>query len=265
MTTTVDTTATQQRDNSMDPNEAYRRTQSRILSLQETILDSSKDMQLKEKPVKEEENKDETIKIDSSKILNYTKNKYKTVPKTIQWLTYNPFGCSIKDKFLNPKQEHCENKFELILEDFPPFLPDLNHNLINKIITVYIPNEIISQYLKDPLSNKRWVNNEIWGSDIYTDDSDIILVLKHMGVFQKVITIDCICEDAVMGQWNIENSDIIVKLLILDTLQSYQGSKRNGIRTRDWLGPQLHDGLSYGIYSIEFKTRDQSVTTSTWV
>lgn len=253
-------------DPSMDPNEAYKLTQSRILSLQETILDSSKNMI--------SNHNEPLIQVDSSNILNYTKNKYKTVPKTVKWLKYDPYQCATDtlstlkcDKINN--NINNKNNFELILQDPPPFLPILNTQMINKLISVYIPYEIISLYLEQPTSNKRWINNEIWGSDVYTDDSDIILVLAHIGVFgskPKVVK-----ENGVVGEWDvIRHTDIIVNLLILDTLQAYQGSKRYGIRSRDWVGPQLHDGLSYAVYSIEFKSRDlqsesECVNTSSWV
>lgn len=258
MTSATETATTHGKDTSMDPNEAYKVTQSRILSLQETILDSSKNMKIDHNTTQES-----TIQVDSSNILNYTKNKYKNVPKIVKWLKYDTNQCH--EDTLSTLQ-CAKNELELILQDPPPFLPNLNPDMINKIVSVYIPHEIISQYLAQPTSsNKRWTNNEIWGSDVYTDDSDIVLVLKHLGVFegkQKVLK-----EDGVAGKWDPNHHpDIIVNLLILDTLQAYQGFKRYGIRSRDWVGPQLHDGLSYAVHSIEFKPRDfEYINTSSWV
>lgn len=298
--TSTTNTSTQQkpymssRDNTYDPNEAYRLTQSRILSLQETILDSSKDAKPKKKPeppTEDEKKREErslqkvatkntTVGVDSSNILNYIRDKYKEPPKIIKWLNYNPYGCSIEDPFTNSKDNATilDNKLNVILNQAPPFLPILNYIHINKIISVYIPAEIISNYLNGDADNKRWVNREIWGSDVYTDDSDLLLVLSHLGVFQSITSpssstilqrtpVNPKDKDHVIGHWDpnhVENTDLIVNLLILDTLQSYQGSNRFGLRSRDWLGPQLHDGLSYGIYSIEFKHRTDLVTVSSW-
>lgn len=258
---------------SHDPNEAYRLTQSRILSLQETILDSSKDVKMKNN----KGTKVIQVEVDSSKVFDSMKEKYgnSVYRSVVKVINYNPWGCSVEDKY-NP-HDPDDIKLNNILQVFPPFLPLFNINFINKLVTVQISNEEIITYLnstKQDHLNKRYRNNEIWGTDIYTDDSDLLLVLSHLGVFiedndnnviQKRTPVNEQNNDNVIGKWDKQTPcDLIVNILLLDTLQQYQGSKRFGLRSRDWISTQLHDGLSYGVYSIEFKQRDNVVSVSTW-
>ena len=289
------------RNSVYDPDEQYRLTQSRILSLQETILDSTRDARLQSRSSTEQSLKrspnteDSNIIVDSSNILYFTRNKHKNTPEVIKYLCYNPHGYSRMFDYKNcPNEEEnkniiLENKLNEVLEDFPPFLHNLSTGYINKRISVYIPAEIVCQFINHMRSNKRWRNGEIWGTDVYTDDSDILLVLMHLGVFQTKDTgnengynmssksvsptqrrtpVNSDNIDNVIGTWDSkhpEQTDLIVNILILDTLIGYQGSKRYGLRSRDWFGAQEHDGLSYGVYSIEFKKRSDVVTISSWV
>ena len=289
--------------NIYDPDEQYRLTQSRILSLQETILDSTRNARLQSRSSPERSVKklpsveDNNVIVDSSNILNFTRNVYKIAPRIIKYIRYNPYGYSKLDEYNNwaskgkNKNIILENALTEVLEDFPPFLPNLSADYINKIISVYIPAQVVCQFINHMESNKRWRNSEIWGTDVYTDDSDILLVLSHLGVFQisdisnEVRTHENSLEktvspvlrrtpvnlnnmDDVVGTWDSKHSeqiDLIVNILILETLIGYQGSKRFGLRSRDWFGVQEHDGLSYGVYSIEFRKRSDFVTVSSWV
>lgn len=65
----------------------------------------------------------------------------------------------------------------------------------------------------------------LWGTDVYTDDSDLLAVLRHMGFSCSA------------------NHDLAVKLLLLPSLKQYQGSFRHGISSRNWI--TKHDGISY--------------------
>lgn len=290
------------KNNIYDPDEQYRLTQSRILSLQETILDSTRDARLQnrslpEQPVERFSSvENNNVIVDSSNILNFTKNIYKKTSRIVKYIYYNPYGYSKMDEYSSwvGKERNnniiLENKLNEVLEDFPPFLPSLSADYINKIISVYIPAQVVCQFINRMESNKRWRNSEIWGTDVYTDDSDILLVLLHLGVFQNKeidnkmrnheISIRPVVPvqrrtpvnlnnmDDVVGTWDLkqsEQTDVIVNILILDTLVGYQGSKRFGLRSRDWFGAEEHDGLSYGVHSIEFRKRSDFVTISSWV
>lgn len=65
----------------------------------------------------------------------------------------------------------------------------------------------------------------LWGTDVYTDDSDLLAVLKHLGYsFSK-------------------HNDVCVKILLLPPLKQYKGCLRNDISSRNWT--TKHDGISY--------------------
>ena len=123
----------------------------------------------------------------------------------------------------------------------------------------------------DNLESPRARNNEIWGCDIYSDDSDPILVLRHCG-FKPVASpgnsfpklrrtpANMANQDSVIGNLPLLTGtpfDLEVELLLLPTLQKYPSVKRFGITSREWGSEDtvLHDGISYGIYSIAIKQR----------
>jgi hypothetical protein len=60
-------------------------------------------------------------------------------------------------------------------------------------------------------------DGSVWGSDIYTDDSNICTAARHAGV--------------------IDESGGVFTLLILDGLDRYKGSEQNGVTTAEWSTP----------------------------
>ena len=70
---------------------------------------------------------------------------------------------------------------------------------------------------------------ELWGTEVYTDDSDLVCVLRHLG-------------------HTFSNEDLCVDLLILPQLRAYQGSLKSGLVSRSW---DKHDGISYMVLNIK--------------
>ncbi|SMN18706.1 similar to Saccharomyces cerevisiae YDL076C RXT3 Subunit of the RPD3L complex [Maudiozyma saulgeensis] len=282
-----------------DPNENYRKTQSHIYSLQETILDSTRRANLTPKSdsrgnsesLPNNDNSDSTLKvdmqiptIDSLPILNYTTDKYKREPVLIGEMDYvsNKMG----QFFKYPKDIQIGNKIDNLGLPYPYnfekqytpdcFLPPFTRTSINKLVKVKINSDEITKFLSG--DSIRLQNREIWGSDIYTDDSDPLLVLKHTGFFEKSDTKD---DSNIVPKKrtpaNIHNQDNVVggkfipfetslevTILILDCLESYIGLNRNGIVARSWLGSVPHDGLSFGIYEIKVIHSMEKVDISAW-
>ena len=93
---------------------------------------------------------------------------------------------SKKSKYVNKSQrelsgnELAQNLDKQTKERFlyKPFysLPDLTP-YIGEIIVVRVASEFLSSL------NKAYVENRIWGSDIYTSDSDMVCVLQHSGIY----------------------------------------------------------------------------------
>lgn len=128
---------------------------------------------------------------------------------------------------------------------------------------------------------------EIWGTDIYTDDSDIVSVLYHTGVLPTRAQVDAFysalraqeegnADDTTDGHLEDEHpvtvgpnshlvtstsdneqiyGDCLVTLRALPKLTEYTGCYRNGINSRSW---KHHDGGSYAIQKVEFLRHDQA-------
>ncbi|BFZ59014.1 hypothetical protein YB2330_000014 [Saitoella coloradoensis] len=74
----------------------------------------------------------------------------------------------------------------------------------------------------------------VWGTEVYTDDSDLVAMLVHAGRISL--------EDGVKG-------DVVVTLRVAPTLVRYTGSFRNGIKSRSW--KVEHDGMSVMIEDVQ--------------
>lgn len=148
-------------------------------------------------------------------------------------------------------------------------LPELRDK-INCILPIYISKKYLLFIRKnkgaDVVKNLQRVR-KLWGTDVYTDDSDIISILMHCGFIQqgdKRAEVangnnKGILDDAMIivadGNQSVKNHQLIngehdvrVELLILPTLQRYYGLYRNGINSREWITE--HDGVSISLYSV---------------
>lgn len=264
-----------------DDNEIYRQTQSQIYNLQQTILNSSR-MQDAAKPPAQEKtlfSSDDTTKkqaikhpaveVNSRPVLELVAAHYAGNRRHLGPLRYNAWA-GIRDK-------DASNINDTPAPDMPdldymrflmprPLLPAYQTAEINCTVTIEVSYEDIVAATQPHPSNPHVVNNEIWGSQIYTDDSDILLVLQHCGAIPS----SCALAGA-RTPANLEDPDHVtgvippsptpydlkVDILLLPPLQSYSDSLNNDVKSRSWRG--CHDGLSFGIYGIEIKTRDTSL------
>lgn len=155
--------------------------------------------------------------------------------------------------------------------DLVPLLPELDE-YINSIVTVRITSYDLTNIKNNPSYNKR----SIWGTDIYTDDSDILLMLKHNGFLPIVDDEESSKEDLKQTPGNKSNNqnisqsvknfrqfiniisgDIHVDLIVLPKLNEYKGIYRNGINSRSWL--TSHDGVSLAIYGVRYGEKNSSI------
>ncbi|CAZ82593.1 unnamed protein product [Tuber melanosporum] len=151
----------------------------------------------------------------------------------------------------------------------------------NCIFQVRIPRRFLSAEQRRDVHRRRCV----WGTEVYTDDSDVLGVLVHLGKVPGVLpegaTPDLVAETGcrkTTSRGDITNmlstipspvrkkgkgahaadegptiqpgKDLIVNLLILPTLQKYTGSVRNALKSRSW--NTIHDGMSYSIWDMEW-------------
>ncbi|KAG0299997.1 hypothetical protein BGZ98_009579 [Dissophora globulifera] len=117
---------------------------------------------------------------------------------------------------------------------------------------------IASVYLT--YDNAKVKKREVWGTDVYTDDSDVVAMLIHGGLFIPPVSAYSSEQDSFhpTGQQHnfvadpikhiCPSYDLAVTLRVVPKLIKYQGSIRNRIKSRTWsIG---HDGVSLKIESI---------------
>ena len=90
---------------------------------------------------------------------------------------------------------------------------------------------------------RRKGDRRVWGTDVYTDDSDVGLVLVHAGWVRW----------APNALRQMGNEDIVsVTVRVVPRLVRYTATERNGVRTRGW--GNGHDGLSIVVEGISRAT-----------
>lgn len=108
----------------------------------------------------------------------------------------------------------------------------------NCLIQVRIGNKYLST------EHEAVKKRKVWGTEVYTDDSDIVAVLFHSGKLKE--------ED-------IKDRDCVATLRVCPRLHRYGGSLQNGINSRSWLVP--HDGVSVMVDSIDFIAKGRAELT----
>ena len=156
-------------------------------------------------------------------------------------------------------------------EIYIPMIPPLSEAYVNSFIDVKIPYKFIKLHINALAAGKVQRRRELWGgsADIYTDDSELLSVLTHLGLFENKMDLTNINplwtpKDVVRpllvhyDEDGVELLDLSVTLLLLPPLKRYHGFYRNGINSRSWDGDSPHDGLSYGVFSVKWETYQTS-------
>ena len=138
---------------------------------------------------------------------------------------------SKKSKYANKAQreisgtEYAQNLDKQAKEHFlyKPFysLPDLSP-FLGEIIEVRVASEFLSSL------NKAYVENRIWGSDIYTSDSDMVCVLQHSGFYN------------INDYTPTEISGLSIYLRVSKGRAAYNSSLKNGVRSKKLNNYQGH-------------------------
>jgi hypothetical protein len=79
----------------------------------------------------------------------------------------------------------------------------------------------------------------LWGTDVYTDDSDILSIILHTGWLRV---------GSEQGEEDEENS-IVVSCVVAPALVRYQGCLRQGLKSRAW--GNGHDGVSLMVEDVK--------------
>lgn len=168
----------------------------------------------------------------------------------------------------------------------PKPLPwDLIKNKENCILTVKVARVHLSSSSREEITSRGY----LWGTDVYTDDSDVVAACIHSGwirgewaedVDNSVLDIDQATSDKrrkkpANSTVDLDSEELItappasgpmpiparrdlhVNILILPRLVKYYASTRHGITSREFGGDYghrhaVHDGISYMIRSVRW-------------
>ncbi|KIW15939.1 hypothetical protein PV08_05989 [Exophiala spinifera] len=166
-------------------------------------------------------------------------------------------------------------KFDISIR--PNLLPVFNEaEQINCTYTIRVPRVWLRERERGLICAERY----LWGSGIYTDDSDPVAAAIHSGFIRAVHPpgIDEALLEKVIEEQNPtiegspapdkpkavdENKDLHITLVVLPQLERYAGSARFGVRSRSWPEEQQgtdgsspgskapHDGVSFMVLKCE--------------
>ena len=173
-------------------------------------------------------------------------------------------------------------KYDLSI--YPNALPSFDEkSQVNCTYSIRVPRLWLKERERCLVGQSRM----LWGSGIYTDDSDVVAAAMHSGFMKSSPPenadknlLDLIAHDQtprLEGMSDIPdrplvpeaNKDAIITCVVLPQLEEYVSSTRYGIRSRSWpdtsngisskptipstnTGTAAHDGVSFTILSIEF-------------
>lgn len=150
----------------------------------------------------------------------------------------------------------------------------------NSTFTIKVPRVYLGNVSREEITSRR----AVYGTDVYTDDSDVIAACIHQGWFRgawnkdvdvdllglendtpsngvvngKDYENDVLTEPPTRGPMHVpKKKDLHITVLVLPALEKYSSTTRYGIKSREWGGRHdgykgVHDGLSFMIRSIQW-------------
>lgn len=202
------------------------------------------------------------VTFDHSEVFEFVK---KFPQRHLGFVVYQQFptsGSVMRSLFLEGQanDKSVDNNLEKSCQ-IVELLPACLVEYINCTIEVHVPFSAISD-------NENVFNRKIWGTDIYTDDSDIVSILVHCGIIEgeppfesgsQVVPVTAGNEiDKACIKTYDRNSkrDIVATFLILPPLASYNGCFRNNYNSRSWDKP--HNGASLALQQVRYLEIDSS-------
>ncbi|RDW75737.1 hypothetical protein BP5796_06558 [Coleophoma crateriformis] len=159
----------------------------------------------------------------------------------------------------------------------PTPLPRFDGNE-NCTFTIRVARIHLSSVSREEITARR----AVWGTDVYTDDSDVVAACIHQGWFlgewaedidksllnleigkprnagERIVYPDTLEEPPARGPMPVrQNRDLHVTVLILPALEKYSSLTRFGMKSREWGHKHdgytgIHDGLSFMIQKISW-------------
>lgn len=168
-----------------------------------------------------------------------------------------------------PRHNLGSTVYDVLLEDNKSTLLPRFDGRENCIYQVKIPYKFLTREARRNIIERA----PIWGTEIYTDDSDIVAALIHDYRIPTVYPEDV--DEKMEKMLHDPNApvhptlkefrlmkDIIVDIIILPQLEKYKGTIRNGLKSRTWGGEGCtkHDGMSYMIHDVRIVEKDTAVS-----
>lgn len=134
---------------------------------------------------------------------------------------------------------------------FPSLVDHLNGILHVRIASRYLTYD-------NPNIKKR----SVWGTDVYTDDSDVVGMIVHGGSYTLPDPLHPRNDSddgrpSSISSIQRPNHDLIVTLRVLPKLLKYAGTSRHRIKSRHWTD---HDGMSLRVESVKEIPRGTAIT-----
>ncbi|KAJ8656767.1 hypothetical protein O0I10_007615 [Lichtheimia ornata] len=141
----------------------------------------------------------------------------------------------------------------------PELLLPIDSSQLNGLVEILVPARYLSY--NNPKVQKR----AVWGTDIYTDDSDVVSMIVHCGKYSMPfiepdldvhdpvsIALGATLDEPIKSKktsYPIPDHDLKVTLRVMPALKCYTGTVQHHIGSRSWGGN--HDGLSYWVEHVE--------------
>ncbi|KAG0646145.1 hypothetical protein D0Z07_8237 [Hyphodiscus hymeniophilus] len=187
-------------------------------------------------------------------------------------------GYAYYKSVLKPARRSTSDKDDRGFASTPEPLPRFEGQE-NCTFTVKVPKVYLGDVSREEITRRR----AVWGTDVYTDDSDVVAACIHQGWFRgawnkdvdvelldleiagtngavngKDYENDILTEPPRRGPMHVpKKKDLHVTVLVLPALEKYSSTTKFGIRSREWGGRQegyqgVHDGLSFMIMSVQW-------------
>ncbi|POG81247.1 hypothetical protein GLOIN_2v1470889 [Rhizophagus irregularis DAOM 181602=DAOM 197198] len=116
----------------------------------------------------------------------------------------------------------------------------------NGLLEIWIESKYLTWF------NEKVRKHFLWGTDVYSDDSDVVAVLIHTGHYTPPPSI---------SEWtpNYPNHDLCVTIRVLPKLVQYTSTVREGYKSRSWGN---HHGVSYKIESVRKMKKGEAIGRS---
>ena len=160
--------------------------------------------------------------VKPSKKSKHPSKKLKYSNKSQREIFGNELGMSLSKQ----AKEHFLYKPFYSLPDLSPF--------IGEIIEVRVASEFLSSL------NKAYVENRIWGSDIYTSDSDMVCVLQHSGIYN------------INDYTPTDIEGLSIYLRVSKGRAAYNSSLKNGVRSKKLNNYQGHSIKIEGYANLSY-------------